>query len=516
MEPVVIAGAGPVGMVGALLLARHGVPSVVLEAREQRLAEGSRSICVQRDVLDILERVGLGAAVADAGVTWTRGRTYYREHQVLEITFPEVGDSAFPPFVNTPQSIVELLLEDRVLAEPLVELRWGHEVTGIGQDTEGITVETPRGAVRGTHLIAADGARSAVRDLLGLPFDGVSFPDKFLIADIRAELGFGAPERRFFFDPAWNPGRQVLLHPQPGGVWRIDWQVPDEFDLDAELRGGGLDKRIRAVVGEADYDIVWLSVYRFHQRRVPAMRVGRVLLAGDAAHAMSPFGARGLNSGIADAENAAWKIAFDRAGTGGRKLLDSYDVERGAAAAENLRITGDTMRFLVPQTDAERAHRVDVLTRAVDDEAARGEIDSGKLAEPFWYTDSPLTTPGPFVRFPTEPGVARPPVPGVLCPDARLDRGMRLRELVGPRFVVLTHWCPWRPADAWEHELVGQPVPLDQEEDDHLATGLRLRPRSVMVVRPDGHIAAVLTEPESGSIAPLVSAALRRATGWAT
>jgi 3-(3-hydroxy-phenyl)propionate hydroxylase len=516
MDPVLIAGAGPVGMVSALLLARHGVPSVLLETRERRTAEGSRSICVQRDVLDILERVGLGARVADAGVTWTRGRTYYREHQVLEITFPEVGDSAFPPFVNTPQSIVELLLEDAVAAEPLVELRWGHEVTGVAHDPDGVEVSTPHGAFRGSHLIAADGARSSVRELLGLPFDGMSFPDKFLIADIRAELGFPVPERRFFFDPVWNPGRQVLLHPQPGGVWRIDWQVPADFDIEVELRGGGLDKRIRAVVGEKAYDIVWLSVYRFHQRRVPSMRVGRVLLAGDAAHAMSPFGARGLNSGIADADNAAWKIALDRSATGGPGLLESYDVERGAAAAENLRITGETMRFLVPQTDAERAHRVDVLTRAVHDESARAEIDSGKLAEPFWYPDSPLTTIGPFPRVPTAPGVARPPVPGVLCPDGRLDRGTRLRELVGPGFVVLTHWCPWRPADGWERELTGMPVRLDQEEDDHLASALRLSPRSVVLVRPDGHLAAVLAEPESGPVAPLVTAALRRATGWAT
>lgn len=514
MEPVLIAGAGPVGMVSALLLARHGVPSILLEAQDRRTAEGSRSICVQRDVLDILERVGLGAQVADVGVTWTRGRTYYRDEQVLEITFPETGDSAFPPFVNTPQSIVELLLEERVHGEPLIDLCRGHEVTGLTQDAGGVEVVTAGGTVHGTHLIAADGARSATRGLLGLPFDGVSFPDKFLIADIRADLGFAVPERRFFFDPVWNPGRQVLLHPQPGNVWRIDWQVPDDFDLAAERDSGGLDKRIRAVVGDADYDVVWLSVYRFHQRRVPAMRVGRVLLAGDAAHAMSPFGARGLNSGIADADNAAWKIALDRAGTGGPGLLESYDTERGAAAEENLRITGDTMRFLVPQSDAERAHRVDVLTRAVDDEDARAEIDSGKLAEPYWYPDSPLTTGGAFVRVPTEPGLARPPVPGVLCPDGRLDRGARLRELVGPRFVVLTHWCRWRPADNWERALTRPAVRLDEEEDGHLVAALRLRPRSVMIVRPDGHIAAVVAEPDGASVGPLVTAALRRATGW--
>jgi 3-(3-hydroxy-phenyl)propionate hydroxylase len=508
-EPVLVVGAGPVGMVSALLLARAGVPSVLLEAQPERVLAGSRSICVQRDVLDILERVGLGAQVAEMGVTWTRGRTYFREHQVLEITFPEPVDSAFPPFVNTPQSIVELLLEQRIAAEPLVDLRRGQEVTAVEQDEDGVRVTTADTTVTGTHLLAADGPHSTVRTLLGLPFDGMSYPDKFLIADVRADLRFPTPERRFYFDPPWNPGRQVLLHPQPHGVWRIDWQVPEDFDLAAEQASGGLDRRIRAVVGDASYETVWLSVYRFHQRRVPHLRVGRVLLAGDAAHVMSPFGARGLNSGICDADNAVWKIVLDRDGRGGPELLDSYDLERGAAAAENLRVTAETMRFLAPTTDADRARRLDVLTRALRDESVRAEIDSGKLAEPFSYLGSPLTSADPFVRRPGNPG------PGTLCPDVRLMAGMRLRELIGPRFAVLTHWCPWRPADRWERELVGQPIPLDQEEDDLLVTALRISPRSLVIVRPDGHIATILHEPAPPlAFAPLVTAALRRATGW--
>lgn len=474
-------------MTAALLLARQGVPTTVLEAAPSREMVGSRSICVQRDVLDILARAGVGAQVAEVGVTWTHGRTFYREHQVGEIRFPEVGSAAFPPFVNTPQTVVELLLEQQIAEEPLVDLRYGQRVTGLTQDGSSVTVSTEDASVTGTHCVAADGAHSTVRTALDLPFDGISFDDRFLIADIRADLGFTA-ERRFYFDPPWNPGRQVLVHPQPGGVWRIDWQVSADFDLTAE----NLSDRIRRITG--DYEIVWASLYRFHQRRVPRMRVGRVLLAGDAAHVMSPFGARGLNSGIADADNLAWKIALDRQDLAGPALLPSYDEERGAAAEENLRVTGNTMRFLVPQTEEDKARRVDVLTRAITDEEARKEIDAGRLSEPFTYVDSPLTTSG-----------------GTVCPDAQLMRGTRLREL--GTFTVLTNWSDWHPTDDWERTIVGAVIPLDQEDDTELADALGLKPRQAVVVRPDGHIAAVLTEPPGGIAAP-INAALRRATGW--
>jgi 3-(3-hydroxy-phenyl)propionate hydroxylase len=396
------------------------------------------------------------------------------------------------------------MLDARVAAEPLVDMRWGVRIDGLDQDGDGVTVRSAAGErLRGPYCIAADGARSTVRGLLGQPFEGCSFPDQFLIADIRAELPFAA-ERRFFFDPEWNPGRQVLVHPQPDGVWRIDWQVPADFDLDAERAGGGLDARIRQITGEVPYELLWVSSYRFHQRRVPRMRVGRVLLAGDAAHLMSPFGARGLNSGIQDAENAAWKIAYAVAGWGGPGLLDSYDLERGAAAAYNLEITGRTMRFLVPQTPADRTRQLDVLARSVHDPAARAEIDSGKLAEPYWYLDSPLTTPAPaheLAAFPRTPGVARPPLPGVLCPDAVLPDGVRLRPLFGPLFTVLTAGAPppLLPAGA---------PPLRVLPADPVGPSLGLGERGVALVRPDGHLAAVLPCGDG------LAAALGRATGW--
>ena len=503
-DPVLIVGAGPVGLAGALLLARHGVPSVVLEAFPARTAIGSRSICVQRDVLDILERVGLGRTMVDAGVTWYTGRIYYQRHEVFTITFPETGTGDFPPFVNLSQTDVELLLERQVRAEPLIDLRFGHRVVGLSADEHGVgvRVSTVDGEVsfHGTHCLAADGGRSAVRELLGLSFAGQSFHDQFLITDIRAKLEFPVPERRFYFDPPTNPGRQVLLHPQPDSVWRIDWQVPDDFDLAAD----DLDGRVRAIVGNADYEPVWVSVYRSHQRRAPTMRVGRVLLAGDAAHVMTPFGARGMNSGISDAENAAWKIALDRAGRAGPALLASYDLERGAAADENLRVTGNTMRFLVPRTERERAHRLDVLERSVHDPAARAEIDSGKLAEPFWYLDSPLTTPGdPTERagFPTTPGAIRPVLPGVLCPNVFLPGGRRLRDELGRGFTVLAG--PRARLGAAADRVVVVPAPV--------AETLRFGVAGAALVRPDGYLAAVLT---GGDLDTDLAAARRRACGF--
>ncbi|GEL18153.1 FAD-dependent monooxygenase [Pseudonocardia asaccharolytica] len=523
-DPVVVVGAGPVGQTAALLLARWGVPSVVLDQRSERDPIGSKAICQQRDVLDIWEAAGAGAKIAAEGVTWTTARTFHRDRELFSYTFVDAGSSAFPPFVNLSQARTEQVLDERIAVEPLVTLRWAHRVVDLTQHANGVTVhcDTPAGptALRTPYLLVCTGARcEELRRLLTVSFDGQSFDDRFLICDIRTDLPGWASERRFYFDPVWNPGRQVLIHPCPNSTFRIDWQVPPDYDLDREEASGALDLRIRAIIGDRDYEIVWKSVYRFHSRCVNRMRVGRALIAGDAAHLVAPFGARGLNSGVADAENAAWKIAYAGHGWAPEELLETYHAERHTAARENLEVTTATMDFLVPPDAARARRRVEVLAGAATDPAVRAQVDSGRLSEPFWYVESPLTTTDPSRPFTGRPprGAAPPAGPGVLVPDApiRMPGGGpgRFRTLARDGFLLLlaadADPVPTREAAAAARGPVRVLAMSDIDPAGAVSEALRARPGEVWVIRPDAHVAAVLGAPATAA----VTAALDRALG---
>jgi pentachlorophenol monooxygenase/3-(3-hydroxy-phenyl)propionate hydroxylase len=526
--PVVVVGAGPVGQTAALLLARHGIPVVVVDARAERDAVGSKSIVQQRDVIDVWDAVGgessVGRRVAAEGVTWRTARTYHRNRELFAVDFADQGRSPFPPFVNLSQARTEELLDAAITAEPRIEVRWDHRLVTLAHDVDRVTLTFRTASGQATRLSAryvllCAGAKcDDLRAMLGLSFDGETFDDQFLICDIRTQLPGWQTERRFYFDPAWNPGRQVLVHPCPGGTFRIDWQVSPDFDVAAAEHSGALDRRIRQIVGDREYTVVWRSAYRFHSRIVPRMRVGRVLLAGDCAHLVAPFGARGLNSGVLDAENAAWKLAYVLHGWAPGSLLESYHEERHAAALENLDVTSTTMRFLVPQTDADRKHRLDVLSRAGDDPAAAALVDSGRLAEPYWYHRSPLTTPNPSRPFTGRPprGQVHPPAPGVLAPDCPVNPAPgagRFRELARRGVTVLAggRTVPAVPD-------LAAPVAVhradDLDPDGTLIETLGLRPHEVWVVRPDAHIAAILTDPTPHSVATAVRRCL--GTGPAT
>ena len=483
---VAVIGAGAVGLSLAGRLAQHGVRVALFEEATQRERIGSRAICMQRETLEIWARLGIGETVARRGIQWRIGRTYHRGRQLFETRLP-THDEHFPPFVNMSQSEVEELLEGS-LQELDVPIHRGHLFTGLAQDDDGVTAhfETDAGAVinRSTYLVGTDGAHSTVRHAAGIGFDGYSFDDRFLIADVRAELPF-SNERHFHFDPPWNPGRQVLIHPQPDGIWRIDWQVPPETDADAERASGGLDRRIRAVIGErTPYELVWLTAYQFSQRVADRFRDGRVFLAGDAAHVMSPFCARGLNSGAADAENLAWRLAWVLRHSADPSLLDAYEAERRGAALENLAATDATMRFMAPHGVVRRAWRDLVLRLASRSDWFRRRVNSGRLAEP--------------ARYPSAgPDDSSLPRHGSVAPDISLAGGGRLRERFGRGFMLLAP----RPVEA------SVPVVV-------IGTGSAYGDERAWLVRPDGYLAdSTLLDPgppaEAGELAAWVSRTVR-------
>jgi 2-polyprenyl-6-methoxyphenol hydroxylase-like FAD-dependent oxidoreductase len=500
MSPVLIVGGGPTGLTAALELAQRDVFSIVLDAARPR-GDGSRAIAIHRTALVVWERLGCVGPMLAEGVAWRARRTFYRGRELYAQLMPEPAAGDLPTFLNLPQYRLEELLLSRTDADPRVDVRWDHRVVGVAQDSDGVTldIDTPAGRMRlrGSHVLACDGARSPMRTLLGLDFPGATYPDRFLIADIRADLPF-PPEPRFFFDHPTNPGSTILVHPQPAGVWRIDWQLGTAADPAAERAPETLARRIRGVIGDVPYELVWLSDYRFHQRRLERLRHGRVLFAGDAAHLVSPFGARGMNSAVHDIENLGWKLAAVLHGTAPDALLASVDSERGPAQRHDQEVTDATMRFMSPRTPWQRFRRSATLRLSARFRAARRWVDSGKMSAPFTYADSPIVCPD----VPGDDWVGAP-VPGAKVPDAPvvLPDGTHLwfRHLLGRGFVAL--YFPVRAEALPGCLTVGTDVRDDAGALAHAYAG---RPGSLYVIRPDGHLAARRRAPRPGERAELV------------
>ena len=418
---VIIVGAGPVGLALAVDLAQRGVAAVVLDDNNV-VSVGSRAICWSKRSLEILDRLGVGDRAVAKGVTWKVGRTYHRDAEVFNFDLlPEAGHK-MPAFVNLQQYYVEEYLVERAMALGIA-LRWKNRVTGVvpHADHAIVRIETPDGsyALAADWVVACDGARSPVREMLGLGFDGELFEERFLIADIEMQGDFPS-ERRFWFQPSFHTGQSALLHKQPDNIYRIDLQLGWDADPEAERQPDRVIARIARVVGHQDFRLDWVSVYTFQCRRLQRFVQGRVIFAGDSAHIVSPFGARGGNGGLQDVDALGWRLAAVVTGAAPATALHAYDRERVHAADENLLNSSRSTRFMSPADGVERLFRDAVLDLAGRADFARPMVNSGRLSRPCVY---PLIAPDD----PRLPAASRP---GSVAPDAPLGNGW-LSEALG-------------------------------------------------------------------------------------
>jgi 3-(3-hydroxy-phenyl)propionate hydroxylase len=501
--PVIVAGAGPVGLTAAIDLAQRGIDVLVLD-EDNTVSVGSRAICWSKRSLEILERLGCVEKLMQKGVRWSVGRVFFREEQVYEFDLlPESGHRR-PAFINLQQYWVEQFLVERLAELPQAELRWQNQVIGVEQqpDRVSVLVDTPDGRYRvhADWLIVADGARSPIRGMLGMESEGQVFRDRFLIADIHMTSDFPA-ERWFWFDPPFHRNQSALLHRQADNVWRVDFQLGWEADPEEEKKPENILPRLRSMLGEhAQFEIEWASVYTFQCRRMRSFRNARALFVGDAAHLVSPFGARGANSGIQDVDNLVWKLELVLEDLAPQSLLDSYDVERAFAADENIKATSRSTDFITPKGEVSRTFRNAVLALAKHHPFARQLVNSGRLSVPTVLAQSPLNT----ADLPTDV-FAGAMVPGACAIDAPVTgpRGDWLLAHLDDGFNLLVFGAA-APASALA-ALACDPIACAvvqvggertrgvrqvEDRDGLVARRYDARPDTCYLLRPDQHICA--------------------------
>jgi 3-(3-hydroxy-phenyl)propionate hydroxylase len=515
---VAIVGAGPVGLAAAIELALLGIDFVVIDDNNT-VSVGSRAICYAKRALEILDRLGCGEAICRRGVEWKVGKVFFHDELAYQFDLlPEPGHKR-PAFVNLQQYHLEECMVAR-LSELGHVVRWKNRAVGLQARADGarVEVETPDGryAIEAEYVIAADGARSALRDLMGLEWKGQVFRDRFLIADVHMKGEFPT-ERWFWFDPPFHPGQSVLLHRQADDVWRIDFQLGWDADPEQEKAPERVVPRIRAMLGDGrPFELEWVSVYTFQCRRLDRFVHGRVLFVGDAAHQVSPFGARGANSGFQDTDNLCWKLARVLRGQSPASLLESYDRERVEAADENILNSTRATDFITPKSAVSRTFRDAVLALSRTHPFARRLVNSGRLSTPTVHRATPLSTPDrdPFA------GALAPGAPAADAPVQADGHAGWLLDHLGGRFDLLLFDADDSTAQALTADL-GDAVRVVRisssgaarrqliDFEGHFEHRYDARPGSGWLLRPDQHVAARWRSPGAGD----VRAALARAQG---
>lgn len=506
--PVVIVGGGLAGLAAACDFAERGIASVVLDDDNTVGVRGlaSRGIAVARKTLEAFDRLGIYPRMKEKGVTWSKGRVFSGRDELYSFDLDPDPRTRQPAFINLQQYYTEWFLVDRLREFGRTDLRWKNKVLDVRQDADAVRldIETPAGryTMEAEWVLACDGANSAVRKALGLDPPMEVKADRWCISDVRFKDDI-PPERWVWVDAPFNEGRAVWRHLMADNVWRLDFQMAPDSDPQAVSDPEVVSRRIREMLGPGrDFELVWVGPWNYRSFALADFRAGRVFFVGDAAHLFNPLGGRGGNSGVQDAENLVWKLALVIAGTAPPALLDSYTAERCPAAHHNIRVTQRSGRFVFPETPGEKIFRHAVLSLAKRYPFARRLVDSGRLSDPFRYPGSPLTSSGGEAALNVDLALAD----GTRTALAHLLRG-------GTHFLGLyfTGEAPGMAAalatlaarSPLRCYAVGAPAAglaeiLDPKGD--LADMLGARPGSVILLRPDLHVAARLPEATADAV----------------
>ncbi|WP_280383665.1 FAD-dependent monooxygenase [Nocardia wallacei] len=472
---VLVVGAGPSGLVLACGLAAQGVAVRVVD-RASGPAVTSRANILHARGVEVLQRVGALGDLRERSLAPVGMRMYVRSRPIATMRFaPDERESTQALFVS--QADIEEQLRRR-LAELDVTIEWNRSVVAAKQDAEGVTVEFADGArLRADWLAGCDGSRSAVREAAGIEFPGVPVVEQFLLADVHADWDRDRSTSAGFY----HRDGLLLAIPMRGNDVRADrWRLmADVPALDGHLSSEDIVARFErllperaGVAGVRIRDALWTSVFRIHRRLASDYRAGRILLAGDAAHIHSPIGGQGMNTGIGDAENLAWKLALVAAGRAEATLLDTYAAERRPLAAEVLRSTTANTKILVGEGILARIIRDRIFIPLLNSEKVQQRAT--RTASQLWvtYRKGPLGGRGPAPR------------PGDRVPDRdceRLDGGTtRLTAELGPAWVLLA------PRDAALDALTSVAV---RHLGPNVTALTDAAARTPLLIRPDGHLA---------------------------
>jgi len=402
-HPIVIVGAGITGLTLACSLARLGVTAILIDEDNTVGVKGasSRGICYTQKSLEIFHKLGIYERIAQRGIQWSVGRTFAGQDEVYSFDLRQQGNfnlSSQPPFINIQQFYIEGYLVERIMALGHVDLRWQNRLNSIDPsgDCLRLEVQTPAGnyTIEAEHVIDASGSHSPLRQWLQVPATAKRGDDRWCIADVRFTK-HPPVERHTWVEAPFNENRAVWQHLMADDVWRIDYQMAPYADPQEVSREDVVRERLARQFGpDTEVEVVWVGPYAYRSECVDHMIAkvasSRVYFMGDSAKVVSPFGARGGNTGVADADNLAWKLAAVMQGTAPLPLLDSYHDERHEAASQNVMVTNRTARFLRPADGMERTFRNAAIGLARQHLFARSLVNTGRMAVANSYTRSPL------------------------------------------------------------------------------------------------------------------------------